>query len=230
MIGKLTVGTSPVVRRVRKSVPTSPGQPAPHAVHMVKSASMGNVSEQPQPAPVATPPVTTDSEECADPATTDHSTSNDPASFHEVKKTVGGNGSGSMSASCDTLPRTFSRGKSISRSLVPKMRKFFEKSRSADPEMPQVKILIHTEPNTGNRTPPARVSDGTESARSSFVLLGPGDADSRDQVSSNSISGSNLSLDDDQEDIGKGEKQKGFVNKCVTKVKSFMGKSQELEK
>ena len=98
------------------------------------------------------------------------------------------------------------------------------------PDLPQVKIRIQSEPNNGNGTP-ARGSDGTESTRSSFVMLNPGDTcepESHD-TSSISISGSTITLDDvDGDRFGRsGKQQRGFVNKCVTKVKSFMGKSQE---
>jgi len=151
------------------------------------------------------------------------------AKFQEALKIVDENGNRRQAANFSTLPRSFSRGKNISRSLVPKMRKLFEKSRSCDPDLPQVKIRIQSEPNNGNGSPGARVSDGTESARSSFVMLNPGDTcepESRD-TSSISISGSTTTLDDVDGGMGRSGKQRGFVNKCVTKVKSFMGKSQE---
>ena len=51
--------------------------------------------------------------------------------FAEPPANIEGNGNnGNLSASYGTLPlsQSFSRGKNISRSLVPKMRKFFEKS------------------------------------------------------------------------------------------------------
>ena len=180
-----------------------------------------------------------ESAEFADINTTDETENNsklcenllaDDAKFQEAIKIVGENGNRSHAANFSTLPRSFSRGKNISRSLVPKMRKLFEKSRSCDPDLPQVKIRIQSEPNNGNGTP-ARGSDGTESARSSFVMLNPGDTcepESHD-TSSISISGSTTTLDDvDGERFGRsGKQQRGFVNKCVTKVKSFMGKSQE---
>ena len=108
------------------------------------------------------------------------------------------------------------------------MRKFFEKSRSCDPELPQVKIRIQREPNSGSglRAP----ADGTESARSSFVLLAPGE-----EVAASSLSGSSLTLEEGSEERG-GEvrarqlKNKGFVNKCVVKVRSLMGRSEERER
>ena len=215
-----------MVRRVRKSAPAS----SAGGQHIVKSISLSNVNmtavTEDERETAAEAVITAG--ESADPAPA----STDPAHFQEVQIKVEDNGNGTLSASCDTLPRTLSRTKSISRSLVPKMRKLFEKSRSADPEMPQVKILINSEPNTGNGSSSSRVpriTDGTESARSSFVLLGPGDAESRED-SNYSISGSSLSLEDDEEKLGRSDsgKQRGFVNKCVTKVKSFMGKSQEL--
>ena len=141
---------------------------------------------------------------------------------------------GNLSASYSTLPlpQSFSRGRNISRSLVPKMRKFFEKSRSCDPELPQVKIRIQREPNSGTGrgsglTAPA---DGTESARSSFVLLAPGE-----EVAGSSLSGSSFTLEEGCEERGEEVrarqlKNKGFVNKCVVKVRSLMGKSEERER
>jgi hypothetical protein len=136
--------------------------------------------------------------------------------FNEVSTRVDGN----FSASYGTLPRSISRTRNISRSLVPKMRKFFEKSRSCDPDLPQVKITI---PNNGNTRSSHSTTDGTESARSSFVMLSPGDA-------SRSPTGSTITLSDGSDERSRLDgKNKGFVNKCVTKVRSFMGKSQERE-
>jgi len=154
--------------------------------------------------------------------------------FDELVKNIDKNGSGNLSvshsASYSTLPQSFSRGKNISRSLVPKMRKFFEKSKSCDPElhheMPQVKIRI--ERGASSLRMPA---DGTESARSSFVLLGPGDTDLAPLApgSSSVTSSPCLSLDDVSEERARQMKGKGFVNKCVVKVRSLMGRSQELD-
>merc|ERR1719317_543366 len=49
-------------------------------------------------------------------------------------------------------------------------------------------------------------------------MLSPGEA-------SRSPSGSTITVSDDRSRLH--GKNKGFVNKCVTKVRSFMGKSQE---
>jgi len=137
--------------------------------------------------------------------------------FNEVSTRVDGN----FSASYGTLPRSVSRNRNISRSLVPKMRKFFEKSRSCDPDLPQLKITIHNDPNNGNTRSSRSTADGTESARSSFVMLSPADA-------SRSPTGSTITLSDGSEERSRLHgKNKGFVNKCVTKVRSLMGKSQE---
>jgi len=139
--------------------------------------------------------------------------------FNEVSTKVDGN----FSASYGTLPRSISRSRNISRSIVPKMRKFFEKSRSCDPELPQVKITIHNDPNNGNTRGSRSTTDGTESARSSFVMLSPGET-------SRSPTGSTVTLSDVSDERSRHQgKNKGFVNKCVTKVRSFMGKSQERE-
>jgi len=139
--------------------------------------------------------------------------------FNEVSARVDDN----FSASYSTLPRSLSRSRNISRSIVPKMRKFFEKSRSCDPELPQVKITIHNNPNNGNTRGSRITADGTESARSSFVMLSPGDT-------RRSPTGSTITLSDESDERSRQQgKNKGFVNKCVTKVRSFMGKSQERE-
>merc|ERR1719452_272899 len=79
--------------------------------------------------------------------------------FNEVSARVDDN----FSASYSTLPRSLSRTRNVSRSIVPKMRKFFEKSRSCDPELPQVKITIHNNPNNGNTRGSHSTADGTES-------------------------------------------------------------------
>jgi len=111
----------------------------------------------------------------------------------------------------------------ISRSLVPKMRKFFEKSRSCDPDLPQVKITIPNDSKNGNMKASHGPADGTESARSSFVMLSPGEA-------SRSPTGSTMTLSDASDERSHLHgKNKGFVNKCVTKVRSLMAKSQERE-
>ena len=138
------------------------------------------------------------------------------------------NNNGILSASYSSLPRpqSFSRGRNISRSLVPKMRKFFEKSRSCDPELPQVKIRIQREPNSGTGRGSGLSADGTESARSSFVLLGPGE----EVATSSTFSGSSSTLESEgraEELRARQLKNKGFVNKCVVKVRSLMGRSEE---
>jgi len=139
--------------------------------------------------------------------------------FNEVAAHV----DGTFSASYGTLPRSVSRSRNISRSLVPKMRKFFEKSRSCDPDLPQVKITIPNDSKNGNMKASHGPADGTESARSSFVMLSPGEA-------SRSPTGSTMTLSDASDERSHLHgKNKGFVNKCVTKVRSLMAKSQERE-
>jgi hypothetical protein len=144
-----------------------------------------------------------------------------------------------------TLPRPLSRHRNISRSLVPKMRRMFEKARSADPDFsPPPSPLRLTVPagsageDDSAVSPPPRPhhhsrpammghQDGTESARSSFVLLGP-DGGGCGGRSESSLADSSLELSEGSPVLAdrKGARS-GFVNKCVTKVKSFMGKSQD---
>jgi len=107
------------------------------------------------------------------------------------------------------------RHRSVSRSLVPKMRKFFEKSRSCDPELSQsVKIVIETE---ARPEPEVARQDGTESARSSFVLLTPG---------GHSDSASLATLSDCEERGGAGQSgaRPGLVRQWATRVRSMMGR------
>ena len=132
-----------------------------------------------------------------------------PAKFNEVLTRVGDN----FCSSYSSLPRPVSRSKSITRSLVPKMRQMFEKSRSCDPEWGEENSV--PEPRRRFQT-----KDGTESTRSSFVLLETGPRASRGTLKDYDHISSSPSLD---------RKSKGFVNKCVTKVKSFIGKSEEKE-
>jgi hypothetical protein len=139
-----------------------------------------------------------------------------------------------------TLPRQFplTRTKSITRSLVPAMRRMFEKSRSCDPEpKPRPTILPPTSPTEQHLTtdggsmyrtvggiPPTAISAsnilnaGTESARSSFMLYEP--------VAAGTLlhhqSGDHIE-DVYGEDQANHQNNKGFVKKCVSKVKSFIG-------
>jgi hypothetical protein len=137
-----------------------------------------------------------------------------------------------------TLPRPLSRHRNISRSLVPKMRRMFEKARSADPDFspPPSPLRLTVPAGTAGEddsavSPPRPAmmghQDGTESARSSFVLLGP-DGGGCGGRSESSLADSSLELSEGSPVLAdrKGARS-GFVNKCVTKVKSFMGKSQD---
>ena len=137
------------------------------------------------------------------------------------------------SSSYTSLPRPVSRSKSISRSLVPRMRRMFEKSRSCDPDMAAAAGDEPQVPEAGADTrhdlylhrqlPAAAVArDGTESTRSSFVLLGPAAAGGPPPPPS-ATPPPPLESDPAAAD----RKSRGFVNKCVTKVKSFIGKSDE---
>lgn len=233
------VMNSPIVRRVKKSSTNS----GPSNNLIRKSISMDNVAaantsklivdtcekyldeKSHKSADVAV----AEEEECAVTAQYDKVTNSESDSkgeimkFNEVERVQDGN----FSSSYGTLPRSISRNRNISRSLVPKMRKFFEKSRSCDPDLPQVKISLSTENQQhGSSNFRGTIADGTESARSSFVMLSPGEG-----VNSRSPSGSTMTLSDGGSDDRSRlhGKNKGFVNKCVTKVRSFMGKSQERE-
>jgi hypothetical protein len=157
--------------------------------------------------------------------------------FQEV---VSARGGPNLAASFSTLPRPLSRHRNISRSLVPKMRRMFEKARSCDPDLPpQLKLTVpgseaaaEASSSLAALSPPlirpASHQDGTESARSSFVLLGPGGhgSGSGSGRSESSLADSSLTLGEGSP-VLQDRKSRGFVNKCVTKVKSFMGKSQD---
>ena len=223
--------SSPIIRRLRKTSANNTGPSQKHptpAQNIRKSVSLINMSdklvetseEYPDKSNEANSAV---SQEFADTATTDNSDNNlnileklsTDAGFQEAMRKVDLNGNPASS----TLPRSLTRGKSITRSLVPKMRKIFEKSRSCDPELPHLKIRI-------NSDQPQAAGNGTESARSSFVMLGPDTC--HESRGDDSVSSSILSYDDSQ--LGREElKQKGFLDKCANKFKFFMGKNQEKE-
>ena len=237
------ITSSPIVRRVRKSSTGKP-QPPPSlgpGPSIRKSVSMDNVGLQRQLE--RQPPAAADTQEVVEADGPEAGVA--VAVPEEEQRTAAGRGS-ALSASYSTLPhsRSFSRSKNISRSLVPKMRKFFEKSRSCDPDLPHVKIRIHSEPNNGSATGSGHrgrvaVSDGTESTRSSFVLLGPDTCGDRSSSPPPSPSSPLPDIEDaspdrgPEEDEGRGSAEtvaeeklpRGFVNKCVTKVRSFMGRS-----
>lgn len=202
---KPKISSSPIVRRVRRSEASKTSlQPAGPGQYIKKSVSMdsvpsGELTDQDHRPKIQDQNLGEGEEE----------------KFDELVKIIDKNGvSGSeLSASYSTLPQSFSRSRNISRSLVPKMRKFFEKSRSCGPE------LHHP-------------ADGTESARSSFVLVAPGENpgdDLQETQATNSVTGSSLTLEDVTDERARQMKNKGFVNKCVVKVRSLMGRSQELD-
>ena len=215
------VTSSPIVRRVRKSESSK----SLLSVNMRKSVSMDSVPSASCQSLLGI--VVTDLSE-DNTGELHHQTDQ---IFDQPPANIEGNVNGNLSASYSTLPlpQSFSRGKNISRSLVPKMRKFFEKSRSCDPELPQVKIRIQREPNSGTGRGFGLEADGTESARSSFVLLAPGEGG----AAASTFSGSTITLEEGSE--GRGEEvrarqlknNRGFVNKCVGKVRSLMGRSEE---
>ena len=214
---KAKVTNSPIVRRVRKSESSK----SLLSVNMRKSVSMDSV---PSASSQSLGIVVTD---LSEDNTVELHQQTDPIFVPAPPANIEENGNGNLSASYSTLPRpqSFSRGRNISRSLVPKMRKFFEKSRSCDPELPQVKIRIQREPSGGTGRGSGRTADGTESARSSFILLAPGE-----EAASSTFSGSSSTLESEdraEELRARQLKNKGFVNKCVVKVRSLMGRSEE---
>jgi hypothetical protein len=140
-----------------------------------------------------------------------------------------------------TLPRQFplTRTKSITRSLVPAMRRMFEKSRSCDPE-PKIRLTLpptspadrRTQKDSGHMSTSGQpvamsasniLNMGTESARSSFMLYEPVQAGTL-QLDRHSR---DLHLDESCDELHGADKghqhNKGFVKKCVSKVKSFIG-------
>ena len=221
----MKVTSSPIVRRVRKS---ESSKSLLSSVNMRKSVSMDSV---PSASSASLAIVLTDFSE----ENTAEISQQPERVFAEPPANIEENNSnnGNLSASYGTLPlsQSFSRGKNISRSLVPKMRKFFEKSRSCDPELPQLKIRLQREANSRPGRHSFLPADGTESARSSFVLLAPGEDGA---ATASSFSGSTITLEEGSE--GRAEELRarqlknnkaGFVNKCVGKVRSLMGSRSE---
>ena len=211
--------SSPIVRRVRKSESSK----SLLSVNMRKSVSMDSV---PSVGSQSLGIVVTDLSE-DNTLELQHQQSDQIFDEPPPPANIQDNLNGNLSASYSTLPlpQSLSRSRNISRSLVPKMRKFFEKSRSCDPELPQVKIRIQREPTGGAGRGSGRTTDGTESARSSFILLAPGE-----EAASSTFSGSSSTLESEdraEELRARQLKNKGFVNKCVVKVRSLMGRSEE---
>ena len=142
------------------------------------------------------------------------------------------------SPSYGTLPKVMR--KNISRSLVPRMRKMFERARSLDPpDLPQIRIKVHTEPHRS--MPPVvgtsssdrgeqEQSSGTESV-SSFVAVSTEDGlDERAEADDNGEEEKSLSVTSDgaSASFSPGAQKKGFVNKYVKKVKNIMGSNGKL--
>ena len=178
----------------------------------------------------------------------------DPGNGDESEEVVKISGT---SPNYGTLPKAMR--KNISRSLVPKMRRMFEKARSCDPpDLPQIRIRIQTDSHPGHHrslSPPTLEdqcagsvkSDGTESV-SSFVAVsteeGAGQEDvsleesssilsqSQDKSNSSGLSDSSTTaasaLDHSSAANSGVTTKKGFVNKCVKKVKNIMGSSGKL--
>jgi len=212
---------SPVTKRLKV-------RPSPRNPSMRKSMSLDNVqiSNEPSsseltktrqqftPDKIEEKEDIANAEECAESSVSDAQGRISPAADNSKFTEVSPPGIGNRSASYHSLPRPVSRSKSITRSLVPKMRRMFEKSRSCDPDLDD----DHQVPEAGGRylSPPLLSRDGTESTRSSFVLLDPGAPSDPTLVGE---------IDSNTQE----RKSKGFMNKCVTKVKSFMGKAEERE-
>jgi len=144
-----------------------------------------------------------------------------------------------------SLPRRFQK-KQVRSLIVPKMRRMFEKSRSAEPEVAphsrKIKISLQQSDETGscdgdnNGKKGTIRGDGTESV-SSFVVVdqphyptAPAAAaaddidDDEEAVDNTSVSEWSFSDEQQQTSDGNGSNggQRGFVNRCVSKVKSLV--------
>lgn len=125
-------------------------------------------------------------------------------------------------ASYGTLPKAMR--KNISRSLVPKMRRMFERARSCEPgDMPQLRIHVHSD--CPPRAPSSVTSDGTESV-SSFVVVSsssnPSSSLSEESPKPESAASSQSSKDLNERERSGSPSKRGFVNKCMSKVKSII--------
>lgn len=230
--GMSKTGGSPVVRRVRKSS----GIPKP-SPHMRKSISLSNIGAVDGKDPAGKlvescqQYLSENTQQCQAPESLGQSEvrqikieridahaedSHPNLNFNEIETQV----EPAYLGSYETLPIRGSHSKkNISRLIVPKMRKMFEKARSCEPDLHRAKVMqspLSPEDRRSDIT-----FDGTESARDSFLMLSPGAA-------TQSLTGSAQTLSENSEESGDpANKSKGFVNKCVHKMKNFMGKSQE---
>ena len=131
-----------------------------------------------------------------------------------------------------TLPKVIR--KNISRSLVPKMRRMFERARSLEPpELPQVKINLHTDAKKKRSVSPNiklfkasslsslsstdKKSEETESV-SSFVTLSKGATD----ISSSVCSDAENDFPAEKNRKRNSDGKEGFLNKYVKKVQNIM--------
>lgn len=183
---------------------------------------------------------------------------------------------GVRAASCyNSLPRSSlaagrTNQKSVSRSLVPRIRQIFEKSRSCEPDV----VTSSTPPTDWHHMGDSGIGgasgmggpwhssvrlrrhqtdrsakDGTESTSSSFILLLEPSTCTDGSSTANGGHQQDLDAAEEERRLGQsltvncaGEtdlsgadrrtsspdrKAKGFVNKCVTKVKSMIGKLEE---
>ena len=107
-----------------------------------------------------------------------------------------------------TLPRAFHRKQKVSKSV----RDFIDRAKSSEPEF----TASRREFTASGR------QDGTESV-SSFVALSPNDhlLKASQNTLETTSSGEGWSENDDYEDKTDSFTKKGFVNKCVTRVKSL---------
>lgn len=133
----------------------------------------------------------------------------------------------------DMYPTTLPRSSSGRKGIVPRMRRMFDRARSCEPDLPQIRLRVQTEPNKGDMKQSLLFnakSDGTESV-SSFVALSP----QHERPSSPVPSGEEWSDSGDEDETGDSSvtsttekylaQRKGFVKKCVTKVKSLVNSS-----
>lgn len=137
-----------------------------------------------------------------------------------------------------TLPKPMR--KNISRSLVPKMRRMFEKARSCEPAdssfMPSTSRLslrsLSPKPSsTMTIETEDQKSDGTESASSFEVVSNvPPPTPTQATIEPNSQSTCAESKSKGPNVNPRVRKRKGFVNKCVTRLQNMINSREALDK
>jgi len=169
----------------------------------------------------------------------------DEAEQDVSSKAIGNAPRRSLGSGYASLPRRIHK-KQVRSLIVPKMRRMFEKSKSAEPESPRTTTRTSSTSSSSAQSPPRRIKivqeaandvigknkaskrgDGTESV-SSFVVL---DQSYSAANNANDVTGtetidkddntstSEWSLSDEQPSDNGG---RGFVNRCVSKVKSLV--------